>query len=349
MPCPENMWRASSASVWWDCLQDEGECSPYPALAKGAQAHTINDTLILTDIPATYQPLNIKQELSYLYKNKIRRPGLGDFTTLLLLMGVFRAALQLRRGSQEALNLQLGNSDESPRSDLISKSLPKSFPGFLKIMDCLGVLSSDDGQLFNQTSLKATIQHHYHTMGILLGLSLAELFCYCGFRVTSEDVSRCRNRLRLWIHERSNESRRVAMHAGRLFGHMRRSNMHGYYEGRAMVIACQSLWIFGELTTSASPTQTQATQTNFNESTSLQTVRLDLPLSKQDEQAWILAGVNTRPYLAGVGCILGPEGVARLIQEGSRILYANRTWGFCRVMGKALKVWHQARSGGGLQ
>ena len=212
-------------------------------------------------------------------------------------------------------------------------------------MEYLQVLCSDDEETPRLSSLRSSILHHYHTIGIIFGISLGELFCYCGFRVTSEEMSRSRNRLQTWIQQEGTEARRVALHAGRLFGSIRQSNMLGYYEGRAFMIACQSLWIYGELA-KLDPGPPEGMSETENGQLDTPTVRLDQCLNKQCEQAWLLNGTSIRPYLAGVGCILDVDGVARLIQEGSRVLCDTRTWGFCPVMGKALRLWHMFRTQG---
>lgn len=252
-------------------------------------------------------------------------------------MGVFRGALQLRLSYQESLYLQAGGTlGDSPHSS--SGPLPKNFPGSSKAMQYLQILCPEDDSRHGRSLLKTITFHHYHIIGVLLGLSLGELFCYCGFRVTKEEVFRCRTRLHSWIQQRGIEARQVAMHAGRLFGYIRQSSMFGYYEGRAFVIACQSLWIFSELSNITLPSN------NEPHNTETLTVRLDQSLSPEDEQAWILNGAHTRPYLAGVGCILGPDGVSRLIREGSRVLVAARTWGFAPVLGRALEIWHRLQT-----
>lgn len=304
-----------------------------------------------------YQPLNIRQELSYLYRTGTRRQGLGDFAVLLLVMGVFRSALRMRQGLHESYYQQPSHghtaSDGSPLSGL-SKSTPrpKLSSGNAKAMEYLQILCSDDQETPRLSSLKSSILHHYHTIGIILGISLGELFCYCGYRVTSEEMVRCRNRLQTWIRQDGVEARQVALHAGRLFGYIRQSNMRGYYEGRAFMIACQSLWIYGELactdpTVLGPMSNADGTGTGTGpDHANPPTVRLDQCLNRESEQSWLLHGMTIRPYLAGVGCILDVDGVARLIQEGSRVLCGTRTWGFCHVMGKALRVWQLFRTQG---
>lgn len=258
-------------------------------------------------------------------------------------MGIFRGALQLRRSFQEGFYLQPGDTlGDTLSGTSPSASISKNFPGPGKAMQYLQILCTDDDATRAHSLLMSSILHHYHTIGILLGLSLGELFCYCGFRVTSEEISRCRGRLLSWVQQCDSEARQVAMHAGRLFGYIRQSNMRAYYESRAFMIACQSLWIFGELSKLDPPASNISHKSR--DDTDFPTVRLDQCLSQEDEQAWILNGAGTRPYLAGVGCILGPDGVARLIQEGSRVLLASRTWAFAPVMGRALRIWHQFQS-----
>lgn len=248
-------------------------------------------------------------------------------------MGIFRSALLIRRSFQENIHLQSSTTTDSPSSTAGSTSAAGAFPSISKAMRYLQILCPEEDQTPQHSPLKSTIIQHYHAIGILLGLSLGELFCWCGFRVSSEEVTRCRHRLRVWIQRHGSQAREVVRHAGLLFGCIRRSDMRAYHEGRAFMIACQTLWVYGELFEPPSAEQTSSP-----------TVRLDQRLSSQDEQSWITDGARIRPYLAGVGCMLGAAGVNRLIQEGSRVLCKTRTWGFSNVMGKALKLWHQFQS-----
>jgi hypothetical protein len=198
-------------------------------------------------------------------------------------------------------------------------------------------------EVSRHTSLKSVMVQHYHVVVILMALDLGELFCYCGFRVTSEEITRCESRLRRWVHEQGAQARQVVLHAGRLFGFTRLSNRRGYFEARAFMIACQTLWIYGEMARPGLTSIGGVPQGQGGES-EVTVVRLDQ--YDQNDQAWIVDGATMRPYLAGVGCILDKDGVTRLIQEGTRVLRDTRTWGFAPVMAKALKVWHQLRSNG---
>src|ERR1700677_1089922 len=225
-----------------------------------------------------YQPLSIRQELQNLYKTRSHRHGLSDVATHLLVMGVFRSAIQHRRSLQEGFDSQPSSTENNPRHNPGSDPLPETFPGTRKAMDYLQVLCWENEEMPRLSSLRSAIQHHYHTIGILLGIPLGELFCYSGYRVTSADISRCQNRLRNWVQQRGREARQVAFHAGRLFGYIRHSNMRGYYECRAMMVACQSLWIYGEMA-GLDPSLNSETAIDPNGQVSTSIIRLDQYLS----------------------------------------------------------------------
>lgn len=286
-----------------------------------------------------FLPGNIRKELSYLYKARIRRPGLSDYAILLLVLGVFRNALDLSRTSQDPLALQVNaihaaEQGHTPKPE----SMPKISPTIHKAMEYLQILCPEDETSSRRTNLKTATLHHYHTIGIVLGIPLGELFCYLGYRVTSLDVARCQQRLKAWIQLNDQDARQVAFHAGRLFGHLRNSNMHGYWEGRAMFTACLSLWVYSENT---------GPELTNEEISSKPTIRLDQPLSGEIKQSWFQAGQEMRPALAGVGSISGPAGVTRLVQEGSRVLNMSSIWPICQVQGEALCIFHKLRSAGG--
>lgn len=291
--------------------------------------------VLITHLTDRYQPLSIGKELAYLYKTGSRRQGLGDFAILLMLMGIFRSASRLQYTIQDDFYLHTTN-DETISTSAESTMLPTSLSVYHKAMRYLQILHPHDDD--TQNPLKETIQHHYHTIGIILGLSLGELFCYCGFRVTREEVSHCRDRLMSWMQHSGSDARQVAAHAGRLFGFIRQSRMHGYYEGRALLIACQSLWIFGELTFHLQKKGMLPEEQNSAVPTA---IRLDQPLDQEELTSWVAGHYSARPFLAGVGCILGAEGVSRLIREGCRVLGDCGAWGFGPVMGRALALWHK--------
>ena len=74
-------------------------------------------------------------------------------------------------------------------------------------------------------------------------------------------------------------------------------------------------------------------------------MRLDKLSSGDADECWLKDGETLRPYLAGVGSILGAEGVARVVQEGSRVLCAPSPWPLSNVLGKCLRIYHQVRAG----
>lgn len=211
-------------------------------------------------------------------------------------------------------------------------------------MEYLEILYPESGEMPTLSSLKSVTMYHYHVIGIILGLPLGELFCFCGFRVNSATMTLCHNRLRSWVKQCGREARQVVFHASRVFGHLRRSKFLGCYEGRAMMIACLSLWVYGKLAEIplVPDNETDSYPDGYFPTS---TIRLDQNLSKQIEESWVQAGAGMRPYLAGVGNILGAQGVSRLIQEGSRVLCASSTWRISDVMGKSLRIFHKLQSG----
>merc|ERR1712072_1389576 len=127
----------------------------------------------------------------------------------------------------------------------------------------------------------------------------------------------CRQRLKTWFSRYERDARQVALHAGQLFASIRQSRMHGYYEGRAMLIACLSLWAFGD----------NAGSNILGEGVNMApTYRLDHPSGPVIDESWLQDGVGMRPCLAGVGNIIGVDGVSRLIHEGSRVLCSSSVW-----------------------
>ncbi|EHK50798.1 hypothetical protein TRIATDRAFT_134223 [Trichoderma atroviride IMI 206040] len=318
MPGTEELWRASTAATWLEVLQKQGK--------DGAD-----------------QPLSIRQELNNLYRNKTYSQNLGDFSTLLLVLGVFRTALRYRHCLEDGFWSPPSFAGDGLQPDNVQDITPETFPGTSRAMEYLRILCSGIEELPRLSSLKSAILIHHHSIGILLGISIGELFCYSGYRVSSDDILECQNRLRTWIRQRGGEARQVALHAGKLYGCIRHSNMYAYFEGRAMMASCQALWIYGEIS-GASAQQNVERVLDQNQVTIAPIFRLDQKNSQHDEQTWLERGASIRPYLAGVGCILGSDGAARLIQEVVRVLCDAPTWGRCLAMGKGLQLLHRIRS-----
>ena len=217
-----------------------------------------------------------------------------------------------------------------------SVSISNTIPVAQKALEYLQILCSENEESSRLSPLKSTTKHHYHAIGIVLSVPLCELFCYLGYRVTSVDIARCRHTLRSWFQQHDREARQMALHAGKLFACIRQSNLHGYYEGRAMLIACLSLWIYSDNVRSPSDLP--------SERTIIPTIRLDQHLGKQIEETWLQDGTCMRAYLTGVGNIMKPDGVSRLIQEASRVLCASSIWPISDAQGKALQIFHKLRT-----
>lgn len=278
--------------------------------------------------------MDIRWELSYLYKNKAVRQEMGELSILLLTIGVFMDAIQFRSRAD------LSTSMDSTLDGQYPHKRPGSMPSTPQwATECLQILSPDNCTIGTGPSLKAVIYHHYHVICILLNLPFGELFCYGGWRVTSAAILKCRNRLRLWVTECGEDSRRVALHAGRLFGHFRSSDMNGYYESTAMLIACFALCIYGEFGAGQDHAITQLGNDDLGS-----VFRLNRAFAADEVQQWLQAGSSMRPYLAGVGSILGRDGVARLVNEGAQIMCSSTAWGHNKLLGESLRIYHELGS-----
>ncbi|KAL7917138.1 fungal-specific transcription factor domain-containing protein [Trichoderma austrokoningii] len=315
LPGPEELWRAPTADAWLEVLRKQ---------------------------EGTDQPMSIRHELNNLYRTKTYPQTFGDFSTLLLVLGVFRTALRYRNCMEDGFWSPPGSTGDGLQPDNMQYVTQETFPAS-KAMEYMQILCSGIEELPRLSSLKSAIIIHHHSIAILLGISIGELFCFSGFRVSSEDIIQCQNRLRAYIRQRGREARLVTLHAGKLYGCIRHSNMHAYFEGRAMQVACHALWIYGEICGESAHQDVERVLDQGQVGVQ-PTFRLDQKNSQQDEQAWLEQGTSMRPYVAGVGCILGTDGVGRLIQEGVRILCADPTWGRCIAIGKALHLLHHIRS-----
>lgn len=283
--------------------------------------------------------MDIRWELLYLYRNRALRQEMGELSILLLTMGVFMDAVQFQ-----------GRADLSASADSTPDGrYPHKAQGFLPpapqwATECLQILCPDSCTIGKGPSLKLVIYHHYHIICILLNLPFGELFCYGGWRVTSADISKCRNRLRLWVTECGEDARRVALHAGRLFGHIRSSDLNGYYESTTMLIACFTLCIYGEFGALGPDAVQDHAITQLGNGDLGSVFRLDRAVAAGEVQQWLRAGSSMRPYLAGVGSIMGRDGAARIVDEGARIMCSSTAWRISGLLGESLRIYHELGS-----
>lgn len=262
-------------------------------------------------------------EKDHIYRSKTRRDGIGDFAALILLIAIF--------GDVRLMQKQ-------PPAALSSSSSLGSRPQWVKTAyECLDILCPDEPVMPTDPNLKPVIMHHKHLIGVLMHVSLRDLVCFSGWRVTRQDVSDVRERLRLWLNHHKADARRVVLHAGRLFALLRTSSGGGHYEPRGMLIACLALWANAELQDHAAE-NTGAVETVIP-------VRLDRSLENTTVQAWLDGSeARARPYLAGVGAITGPTASRRIIREGSRIMGSRKAWPLGHVMGMVMNIQHSMLS-----
>ena len=103
------------------------------------------------------------------------------------------------------------------------------------------------------------------------------------------------------------------------------------------------LWIYGA-TVDSSQTSNSQNLRMTSDDVFASMICLDRPLDNLAEQLWVRDGHTMQPYLTGVGYILGPDGVSRVIRECSRCLCASSAWPNCAVMGKSLEIFYMYRS-----
>lgn len=283
--------------------------------------------------------MDIRWELSYLYRNRVLRQEMGDLSILLLTTGVFMDAIQSRRTAD--LSNLAGSTLDGRRPHNRQGSI-NSAPTWAT--ECLQILFPDDYAIGKGPGLQAVIFHHHHVICILLNVPFGDLFCYSGWRATNADIIKCRNRLKLWVTECGEDARRVALHAGRLFGHIRSSDMNGYHEPTTMLIACLTLCIYAEFGGVRPDAAQDHDITQLGNGDLGSVFRLDKAFAEGEMRQWLQAGSGMRPYLAGVGSILGRDGAARLVNEGAQILCSSTTWPLSGLLGKSLRLYHELGS-----
>lgn len=316
LPCHDRVWEAPTAVIWENEVNRQGQ------LLQQRWGLSLSGALTRV-LLGTYQPRDLRCEKEYVYRFKTRRDGLGDFATLVLLLAVFGDVRLMQNRPPSAFST---TSSLELRSGWVETAL-----------EYLDIICPDEQSPPTDPSLKPALMHHKHLIGLLMHISLRDVFCFSGWRVTLEDALKGRQRLKLWFVHNRNEARRAVLHAGRLFALLRTASAGGHYEPRGMLIACLMLWANAELVNDDA--------NEYGACEKVVPIRLDRSLDKTAVQDWLDGhAAQARPYLAGVGAISGNTAAGQIVREGARIMESWKAWPIGHVMGVVMKIYHSMLS-----
>ncbi|KAB2571013.1 Zinc finger protein MSN2 [Lasiodiplodia theobromae] len=292
---------------------------------------------------SNHSPLrHLRGELTLLYRTRQRREGLGDFAALMLALAVFRDL-------QPHLHVpSVSGFPQLPKADNPADLAEQYFEPLLTTAQPA------------RTRLQLATLHHVHLLGVLLRVSLRDLFAFSGWRADSggEAVRRACARLRRRYSSSphaAQELRRAVLAAAHLFESLRGSSTRAHHEPIALLVAVLTVWLYSVLDDNIPPGSAGAADEDEAEDDCR---RRPLLLGREQndkgaEDAWVAAGTAAESgisvRLGGVGCIRGGGGTdRRLIREAVRMLLERRAWNLSEAVAGVLTLQVNLCRDGGL-
>ncbi|KAK0624508.1 Zinc finger protein MSN2 [Lasiodiplodia hormozganensis] len=326
VPCLEDLWEAPSEDAWRP-IRSSASKSPHLAL------HTPLFLLTLGTADSHSPLRHLRGELTLLYRTRQRRDGLSDFAALMLALAVFRDL-------QPHLHAPSVNGfPQLPKADNPADLAEQYFEPLLATAQPA------------RTRLQLATLHHIHLLGVLLRVSLRDLFAFSGWRADSggEAVRRACTRLRRRYNSSpraAQELRRAVLHAARLFESLRSGSTRAHHEPIALLVAVLTVWLYSVLDDNVPPGSAGAADEDEAEDDCRRRTLL-LGREQNDkgaEDAWVAAGAAAESgisvRLGGVGCIRGGGGGTdrRLIREAVRMLLERRAWNLSEAVAGVLTL-----------
>ncbi|KAF4541576.1 uncharacterized protein LTHEOB_8571 [Lasiodiplodia theobromae] len=322
-----------------------GRLAPDPQLCKQVPHLALHTSLFLLTLGTadSHSPLrHLRGELTLLYRTRQRREGLGDFAALMLALAVFRDL-------QPHLHVpSVSGFPQLPKADNPADLAEQYFEPLLATAQPA------------RTRLQLATLHHVHLLGVLLRVSLRDLFAFSGWRADSggEAVRRACARLRRRYSSSphaAQELRRAVLAAAHLFESLRGSSTRAHHEPIALLVAVLTVWLYSVLDDNIPPGSAGAADEDEAEDDCR---RRPLLLGREQndkgaEDAWVAAGTAAESgisvRLGGVGCIRGGGGTdRRLIREAVRMLLERRAWNLSEAVAGVLTLQVNLCRDGGL-
>ncbi|OQV07725.1 Fungal specific transcription factor domain-containing protein [Cladophialophora immunda] len=288
LPCPDRQWTADMAE--WNQLR-AGLDPPTPTL---------------------------REALQNLYIDKRLLPGMGEFSHILLIHGLFHRTWEVEVMVTQSLS-HFEPSAQKQASDDLQPKLPIWPPGvpfFSRwrnaACDCLDLLHwSANATIGAASGIEHPTVLHLHLARIVLLTPLNDIVLYSHYlirssgeatrlfpSVSSTEAEEHRQLIQRWAIQDQYKARLAAIHAGVVFWHVRLYSINGFYESTAVALAALVFWALSAFS----------------------------PKKPKLRKQFVRQGHAMRANMTGVGDLFGPKGARKVLAEGQKLLLTLSSW-----------------------
>lgn len=317
------------------------------------------------DRPLILQSGNIEQSsiitlgeaLEMLYVEKKLPPDLGDFSTWLLILAIYRKTADVVAQDRIRLNSWTPSALPQRRSELPvvhQEWLPATRMAMKwrnSACDCLDILHWPAN---SRIAYRSGFEHHtilqLHLARIIiltptnyiqtLTRGFASAGDFASGQTNDQDYFTARLQVLQWVIQDHCKARLSVVHCGAMFWHVRRYSCDSLLEPYAIYIATLVLWAF--CVSMQLHEVAQAIASESDETPEPSFLHLDRPLDDELVQTYVRLGHKMSAHMANIGCIQEREAPKRIAKEGLRLLAKRAqeghacTWGIERSYRRAL-------------
>ncbi|KAH7414398.1 hypothetical protein DE146DRAFT_640194 [Phaeosphaeria sp. MPI-PUGE-AT-0046c] len=278
---------------------------------------------------------SLGEALEMLYVEKKLPPELGDFSTWLLIMAIYRNTADVLAQDRVRLNSLDPSALPQRRSEpsaLHQEWLPATRMAMKwrnSACDCLDILHWPAN---SRIAHRSGFEHHtilqLHLARIIILTptiyiqTLAKGFATTGNFASSQtndqDYLTARLQVLQWVIQDHCKARLSMVHCGALFWHVRRYSCDSLLEPFAIYIATLVLWAF--CVSMQLPEVAQAIASESDETPEPSFLHIDRPLDDELVQTYVRLGHKMSAYMANVGSIQENDAPKKIAKEGLRLL-----------------------------
>ncbi|KAH9863973.1 hypothetical protein J1614_009906 [Plenodomus biglobosus] len=286
--------------------------------------------------PSKRCEIKLRDALEILYIEKRMPPNLGDFSTGILIMAIYRNTkdllardrIRLYSWSPSALPQRRSGTPKSPHQEwLPTTRLAMKWRN--SACDCLDILHWPAN---TKVARRSGFEHHAilqlhlarliiltptnHIQTLAIGPSISENTAHDP--ADGQNYSTACVQVLQWVVQDHCKARLSLVHCGALFWHVRRYSCGSLLEPYAIFIATLVLWAFcitmqiAEVVQAVVPESDETPEPSF--------LHLDRPLDDELVQTYVRLGHTMSAYIANVGNIRDPGAPARIAKEGLCLL-----------------------------
>ncbi|OAP56871.1 hypothetical protein AYL99_08983 [Fonsecaea erecta] len=323
LPCPDGQWTADMAE--WTRLRT-------------AALHSRTPTLL--------------EALQNLYVDKRLLPGLGEFSQILLINGLFHRTWEVQGVVTQSLS-HFEPSAQKQASDNLQPKVPiwpPAIPLFSRwrnsACDCLDILHwSANATIGAASGMEHPTVLHLHLARVVLLAPLTDIVLYSYYLirssgelarffpyVSSTEAEEHRQSIQRWAIQDQYKARLAAIHAGVVFWHVRLYSINGFYESTAVALAALLFWALSAFSPKKPKSRRVGDEGGTpspgspHSSDMCDIILIDRPTDDELVQQFVRQGNVMRANMTGVGDIFGPKGPRRVLAEGQKLLLTLASW-----------------------